>query len=158
MRSLGRAAALLCLLLLLAAPSLAAAQGFQLNTNNFSIGSGPGGFGIATKNFSFGVGSGFGPAGCSFTICGVGGTILYIINFVLVPVLFAVAFIMFLWGVAQAYIFSHGDPAKVATGHKLILWGVVGFVVMLSLWGLVNVVSSTFGLSGYSAPPTPTSF
>ncbi len=32
------------------------------------------------------------------------------------------------------------------------------FVVMLSLWGLVNVVANTFGLQGAYAPPLPTSF
>lgn len=96
--------------------------------------------------------------GCSATICGVGGTILYIINSILVPVLFALAFIVFLWGVAKAYIFSAGDPEAVKAGHQLVLWGVVAFVVMLSLWGLVNVVANTFGLAGYVAPLTPTSY
>jgi len=95
---------------------------------------------------------------CTATICGVGRTVLYIINNILVPVLFAVAFIVFLYGIADAYIFSKGDAAKVAEGHKLILWGIIAFVVMISLWGLVNVVSNTFGLSGYDAPPLPTSY
>ena len=117
----------------------------------FSVGSGnSGGFGFG----GFGIGGG----GCSFTICGVGGTIIYIINSILVPVLFAVAFIVFLWGVFKAYLWSHGDPTKVAEGHMLVLYGVIGFVVMLSLWGLVNIVASTFGLAGAIAPPTPTSY
>ena len=105
---------------------------------------------------SFGGGGSFG--GCSSTICGIGNTILYIINAILVPVLFAVAFIMFLYGIANAYIFSHGDATKVAEGHKLILWGIIAFVVMISVWGLVNVVANTFGLSGYYAPTLPTSY
>ncbi|MFA5744778.1 MAG: hypothetical protein WC887_01030 [Candidatus Paceibacterota bacterium] len=103
-------------------------------------------------------GSGDGGVGCSSTICGIGATILYIINVILVPVLFAVAFIMFLYGVAQAYIFSKGDSAAVAKGHQLILWGIIGFAVMISVWGLVNVVSNTFGLSGYYAPELPQSY
>lgn len=101
---------------------------------------------------------GSGNVGCTATICGVANTILYLINGVAVPVLFAVAFIVFLWGVAQAYIFSHGDAGRVSEGHKLILWGLIGFAVMISLWGLVNVVTNTFGLSGYSAPALPTSY
>ena len=39
--------------------------------------------------------SGSSISGCSSTICGIGATILYIINSVLVPLLFAIAFIMF---------------------------------------------------------------
>ena len=105
-------------------------------------------------NFSLTISSG---STCTGAICNLANTILYLINYVAVPVLFALAFIVFLWGIASAYIFSHGDPDKVAEGHKLVLWGIIGFVVMISLWGLVNVVSSTFGLSGYGAPPLPTS-
>jgi hypothetical protein len=103
---------------------------------------------------SFGNGAG----ACANSICSFASTILYLINYVLVPLLFAIAFIVFLYGVASTYIFSHGDSGKVSEGHKLILWGIVGFVVMVSLWGLVNVVSNTFGLAGYGAPTPPTSY
>lgn len=70
--------------------------------------------------------------------------IIDIINKFLVPLLFAIAFITFLYGVAKTYIFSHGETGEVGEGHKLILWGIIGFVVMVSLWGLVNIVRSTF--------------
>ncbi len=80
-----------------------------------------------------------------FTV--LGGGVVYVINTILVPVLFALAFIVFLFGVARKYIFSNGDSGKVAEGHRLILWGLIGFVVMLSLWGLVNIVTNTFGLA-----------
>ena len=91
-------------------------------------------------------------------ICGIAANILFIINSVLVPVLFALAFIMFIYGVALKYVFSHGNSEKVEEGHRLILWGVVGFVVMISLWGLVHVVSNTFGLEGAYRPDLPTSY
>jgi hypothetical protein len=78
---------------------------------------------------------------------GLGGDIIGIINGILVPVLFALAFIVFLWGVAKTYIFSGGDAAQVKQGHWLILWGLIGFAVMLSIWGLVNIVTDTFGLT-----------
>ena len=96
--------------------------------------------------------------GCDVYLCWLGGMILDIINTVLVPVLFAVSFIMFLYGIAKAYIFSSGDPEAVKAGHKLVLWGIVAFAVMISVWGLVNVVANTFGLSGYYAPPLPQSY
>lgn len=89
-------------------------------------------------------------------IFSIASTVLYIINGILVPVLFAIAFIVFLYGVAQAYIFSIGE-GEVKAGHRLILWGLIGFVVMISLWGLVNVVANTFGLAGSFAPPFPSS-
>ena len=90
-------------------------------------------------------------------ITGVACNILYIINDILVPVLFSIAFIVFLYGVFAKYILSNGDEEKVADGHKLILWGLIGFAVMISVWGLVNVVANTFGLTGSSAPCLPSS-
>lgn len=81
--------------------------------------------------------------------------IIVLINTVAVPLLLAVAFIMFLYGVAKAYIFSHGDPDEVKQGHQFVLWGVVGFAVMVSLWGLVNIVANTFGLQGQFGPVQP---
>lgn len=113
-------------------------------------------FAFAEVGVSFGLGITIGNV-CTNTLCAVAQTILYTINNVLVPVLFAIAFIVFLYGIAKAYIFSGGDPAKVSEGHKLLLWGIIAFVVMISVWGLVNVVANTFGLAGYYAPPTPSS-
>ena len=104
---------------------------------------------------SFGGGGG---GSCSTNVCAIASNIIYLINYVFVPVIFAIAFVVFLYGVAKAYIFSNGEPGAVSAGHKLILWGIIGFVVMVSLWGLVNVVANAFGLTGVGAPPLPTSY
>ena len=107
-------------------------------------------------NISFGLGIQIGNF-CNNTLCMVAQKLIYLINNVLVPLLFAVAFIVFLYGIAKAYIFSHGDAEAVKQGHQTILWGLIAFAVMVSIWGLVNVVANTFGLAGSYAPPTPTS-
>lgn len=157
MQSITRASLILVLVL---APTLALAAttivgGSSGNAGYIGVSGGGSSFGFSWGGAGGGMG---GIAACNNSICGVAQTIVYIINAILVPLLFAVAFIMFLYGVASKYIFSHGDPGKAEEGHKLILWGLIGFVVMISLWGLVNVVSATFGLQGYTAPPTPTSY
>ncbi len=113
------------------------------------------GFSMGFLSTSGGFAAGFCTSGG--IIC-IAGTILYLIDSVLVPVLFAISFIVFLYGVAKTYILSHGEAAEVSEGHKLILWGVIGFAVMVSLWGLVNVVANTFGLTGSVAPMLPTSY
>ena len=154
MKLITRFVSVLATAALFAVPAIASAQtSIYTNSNGaFNVTSaGPNGY------FSFGnVGGGAMMCGAS-NICYVASTILYIINSVLVPVLFALAFIVFLYGIVAKYIFSHGDPTKVEEGHRLILWGLVAFVVMISLWGLVNVVANTFGLAGSYAPPTPSS-
>lgn len=88
-------------------------------------------------------------------IRGIGNQLIDLINFVLVPLLFAIAFIVFIYGVAKSYIFSRGDEGAVEEGHKLILWGLVGFFVIISVWGLVNIVVDTFGLNRVGPPETP---
>ncbi|MDE1919744.1 MAG: hypothetical protein KGH56_03570 [Patescibacteria group bacterium] len=174
MKSTARAVSILIALL---APALAFAQqppwaypmlptpngGYSttgyLNSSSwgFSGGTGFGGFGFGGLGLG-GFGGGYGGGLAGFGIGGIAGNILFIINGVLVPVLFAISFIVFLYGIARAYIFSTGDPDKVKEGHHIILWGLIGFAVMISLWGLVNVVVFTFGLQGQFAPFQPTSY
>jgi hypothetical protein len=89
-------------------------------------------------------------------LCGVASILLGLINTVFVPVLFAIAFVVFIYGIAKTYVFSHGEPEEVAQGHKLLLWGLIGFAVMVSVWGIVNVVTNTFGLNTIGSPATPT--
>lgn len=112
---------------------------------------------IPNVSWSIGISIGNNACGAS-TICQVASTILYLINSVLVPVIFAISFLVFIYGVFRSYIWSNGDETAVAQGHKLILWGLIGFAVMVSLWGIVNVVTNTFGLGGYAAPHLPTSY
>ena len=73
---------------------------------------------MVRSTIGFGNGGGCTPG----TVYQVACTVLNIINGILVPVLFALAFIVFLYGVAKAYIFSTGDEEAVKTGHKIILW------------------------------------
>jgi hypothetical protein len=89
------------------------------------------------------------------TLTLIGANIIYLINHVLVPLVFAISFIVFLYGVATKYILSSGDEGKVKEGHTLILWGIIGFVVMVSVWGLVNIVTNTFSLGSSVLSPTP---
>ncbi len=120
------------------------------------------------KNISYGLGISFGSLlkdGTSVNvnvnnggIFGIGQTILYIINGVLIPLIFAISFITFLWGIYRHFI-SQGDSEDgQKKGRQLILYGLIGLAVMVSLWGLVNVVASTFGLVGQAAPPIPLSY
>ncbi len=78
---------------------------------------------------------------------GSGSTgIIGIINTVIVPLIFALTFLVFIWGVIS-YFFIHGaDEAKRSEGRQFIFWGVLGMVVLLSVWGFVNLLLSTLGI------------
>lgn len=84
--------------------------------------------------------------------------IIWMINSVLVPVLVAIAFIVFLWGVYKYFIYGADNEADRAKGKQFVMWGIIGFVVILSVWGLVAMVANTFGLESGGGSPTPPTF
>ncbi len=78
---------------------------------------------------------------------GYKSSILTLINGIIIPVLIAIAFLVFLWGVAKAYIIKGASETERATGHKIILWGIIAFVVIFAFWGILNIVLNFFNLS-----------
>lgn len=73
--------------------------------------------------------------------------IIGLINNVAVPLLFAVAFIVFIWGVFTYFIAGGADEEKRETGKSLMLWGIIGFFLMVSVWGLVNILRGSFSFN-----------
>jgi len=62
----------------------------------------------------------------------------------LLTLVFAVAFIVFMWGVFQ-YLIATNDPAARAQGSQHMIWGVIGMAIMLSAYGIINFVINTLG-------------
>lgn len=73
--------------------------------------------------------------------------IINLLTAVVVPTIFALAFLVFVWGVVNYFFFSSGDDKKRAEGRAFVLWGILGMVVLFSVWGLVNIVLSTLGIA-----------
>lgn len=60
--------------------------------------------------------------------------------------LMGLAVVFFVWYVIQ-YFIRPGDAEKHKEAGQYLLWSLVGFFAILSLWGLVNIFSSTFNLN-----------
>lgn len=73
--------------------------------------------------------------------------IIGILNTVVVPVIFVLAFAMFVWGVVSFFFIHGSEETKRAEGRQFILWGVLGMVVLFSVWGFVNIMLSTLGIT-----------
>jgi hypothetical protein len=69
-----------------------------------------------------------------------------IINSSIIPIIFAGAAVMFIWGVVNFFILNADEEAKRAQGKQFMLWGIIALAVMLSVWGLVGVLKATFGI------------
>ncbi len=104
-------------------------------------------FGFSTRGSCNGIAGGGGATGYAILILGI-------INGILVPLIFTIAFVVFIWGMFKYFIAGGANPEEQAKGWKLLMYGLIGFVVMLSVWGLVNIILHTFNLSDV-APQYP---
>lgn len=79
--------------------------------------------------------------------------LLYRINdYILNPIillLFAIAFLVFFFGIFQ-FINSETSDAGREKGKQRILWGLFGMFIMFSAYGLINLILGTFGIDAPS--------
>src|SRR5690242_10372750 len=65
--------------------------------------------------------------------------------------LMGVAMVFFVWYVIKYYVRPNADRKE---GGLYIMYSLIGFFVILSFWGLVNVLQNTFGLQNAVNRPT----
>lgn len=68
-----------------------------------------------------------------------------IINNAVIPLIFALALLMFIWGVIR-FVINSEDQEQKEKGRQFMLWGIIALAVMTSVWGLVKILGSTFGI------------
>ncbi len=72
----------------------------------------------------------------------------------LITLLFALAFVVFLYGVVM-FIANQENETERTTGKKHMIWGLVGLVIMFSVWAIINLLVSTFKLEQDVNPGSP---
>jgi hypothetical protein len=87
------------------------------------------------------------------TLLGVLCLIGQILN-AIVPVLIALGVVYFVWGVIT-FVISSDEEAKTA-GRNRIVFGIIGLAVIIGLWGLVNILRTTFGVNNTVQIQLPT--
>lgn len=92
------------------------------------------------------------------TIDGAFTFIFTLLNSYIMPLIIAIAGLYFVWGLVQ-YV-AGGDKGK-EDAKGVILWGIIILVVMLSFWGIVNLVkdsifsSTTTSIGSEDIPTLP---
>lgn len=58
---------------------------------------------------------------------------------------FTAGFFLFMWGLVMFMIhLNSGEPKQEDKDH--ILWGLVGMLVMVAVWGIIGLLENTFGI------------
>lgn len=78
------------------------------------------------------------------------GKITTFINNTLIPLVFALALLMFIWGMFRFFIVGGHEEDAQKQGKNLMLYSVLGFVLMVSIFGIVNLIANGLGFSGGS--------
>ena len=65
----------------------------------------------------------------------------------LIILLFALAVVYFLYGVFE-FISNQENEEKKTTGKSHMIWGIVGIVVMMGVFTILNMIMNTFNIQG----------
>lgn len=71
----------------------------------------------------------------------------------LLPLLMALAVLIFVWNVLRYFIWSADDPTGRETARTYILYALVGLVLIVAVWGFVALIINIFGVGGVTNPP-----
>jgi hypothetical protein len=63
----------------------------------------------------------------------------------LIEFAFIIALVIFLFGVME-FIRGSGNEEKRTLGKQHMIWGVVGFLIMFGVFGIMELIVNTFGL------------
>lgn len=68
------------------------------------------------------------------------------------PVLFAIAFVVFFWGLSK-FILNSGNKDAVEKGKEYMFWAVLALFILVSFRVLISLISGDFGLGGATTTP-----
>src|SRR3989338_5612894 len=64
------------------------------------------------------------------------------------------AVFVFIWGIFK-YFVAGANEKKVEEAKNVLIYGLLGIFIMLSVWGLVNILINTFGFTATTQPTIP---
>jgi len=68
----------------------------------------------------------------------------YILNPIIV-LMFVVALLVFFWGLVE-FIHKAGSEDGRETGKRNMMYGIIGMVIMIGVYGIIRITLATFGI------------
>ena len=78
-----------------------------------------------------------------------------IANVFVIPAIISLCVIAFLVNVIRYFILNSGYEDGRENARRYMIWSLVGFVMILALWGLINLILVTLGTPGGVGPLCP---
>jgi len=76
------------------------------------------------------------------TYAGLVNRIIELIN-IIVPGIFALIFVYFVWKIIDAWVINAGDETKRKEGKQYAATAFIVFIVMISVWGIVAMIRNS---------------
>jgi len=76
-------------------------------------------------------------------------------NETLIPAIIGIGFLFFVWGVFLYFIVGGADEEKRAKGRSYVIHAILGFVVIIIFFGVVNLIVESIGLEGETLENVP---
>ncbi len=80
-----------------------------------------------------------GAAASGISFAGIVSNIIHFFNGSVIPLIYALAVVFFFIGIVR-YFFIEGGEEGQTKGRQFVLYGLIGLVVLFSVWGLVNIL------------------
>ena len=68
-----------------------------------------------------------------------------LLNWVIWPVFFGLSVIMFIYA-GILFVAAGGDPSKISSAKKAVLWAIVGIIVAIAGFSATNIISGILGV------------
>ena len=73
-------------------------------------------------------------------------TAFNIVTGVLIPLAFSLCLLYFFWGVAKYIRTGAGSEKAAEEGRRVMIWGVVGLFIAVSIWGIISFIKNELGV------------
>lgn len=71
-----------------------------------------------------------------------------IVTYIIDPALlliFALGFLLFVYGLVE-FLWKINGEGDTKEGKQHMIWGIVGMLIMISVYGILDIIDNTFGL------------
>jgi|SRR6185436_12665551 len=71
-----------------------------------------------------------------------------IVDYIIDPallIIFALGFLLFVYGLVE-FLWKINGEGDTNEGKKHMVWGIVGMLIMVSVYGILDLIDNTFGL------------